>query len=146
IDDHFDYHTANDTFENLDRNTLEHQGSYVMAVLEHFSVADLQNLKAEEDYVYFNFPFIKMMSYPFSRIIPMLLIAWLFFLSVVFYGFMQGKMDIKIIGKGTATFLKSLLVTVVLAFLCWKLILILYPGYKEILHGYTYNGSMYLFV
>src|SRR5690606_19649409 len=97
IDDHFDYHTANDTFENLDRNTLEHQGSYVMAVLAHFTVTDLQNLKAEEDYVYVNFPFVKMINYPFSRIIPMLLIAWLFLLSVVFYGVMHYKLNVKLV-------------------------------------------------
>ena len=30
IDDHFDYHTANDNFENLDRNTLQHQGEYLL--------------------------------------------------------------------------------------------------------------------
>jgi len=33
IDDHFDYHTALDTYERLDRNTLEHQGSYLMPLL-----------------------------------------------------------------------------------------------------------------
>ena len=144
IDDHFDYHTSNDTFENLDRNTLEHQGSYVMAVLKHFSVADMQNLKSTQDDVYFNFPFVKMIHYPFSWITPMLLIAWLLFLVVVFYGFIKGKMDPKIIVKGSLTFLKSLLVTGVLAFLCWKLVMFLYPDYKEILHGYTYNGAMYI--
>src|SRR5690606_14608498 len=41
IDDHYDYHTANDTFENLDRNTLQHQGSYAMAMLSHFADVDL---------------------------------------------------------------------------------------------------------
>ncbi|MDX1462582.1 MAG: M20/M25/M40 family metallo-hydrolase, partial [Marinirhabdus sp.] len=30
IDDHFDYHTANDTIENLDINTLQHQGSHLL--------------------------------------------------------------------------------------------------------------------
>ncbi|MEH6513954.1 MAG: M28 family peptidase, partial [Maribacter arcticus] len=33
IDDHFDYHTANDNYERLDRNTLAHQGSYLMPLL-----------------------------------------------------------------------------------------------------------------
>src|SRR5690606_10747281 len=30
IDDHFDYHTALDTAENLDKKSLAHQGSYLM--------------------------------------------------------------------------------------------------------------------
>src|SRR5690606_8624078 len=37
IDDHFDYHTANDTPGNLDLNTLAHQGSYLMPLLTYFS-------------------------------------------------------------------------------------------------------------
>ena len=31
IDDHYDYHTANDTYDNLDVNTLQHQGEYSFA-------------------------------------------------------------------------------------------------------------------
>src|SRR5690606_9090756 len=77
IDNHFDYHTANDTFENLDRNSLEHQGTYITALLSHFSDADLGNLKSEKDYVYFDFPVVKMVSYPFSWIFPMLVIAFI---------------------------------------------------------------------
>ena len=34
IDDHFDYHTALDTHERLDKKTLAHQGSYLMPLTE----------------------------------------------------------------------------------------------------------------
>ena len=56
IDDHFDYHTALDTYERLDRNTLAHQGSYLTPLLDHFSQADLTDIKSLTDYIYFNFP------------------------------------------------------------------------------------------
>ena len=65
IDDHFDYHTAKDNYERLDKNTLAHQGSYLMPLLKHFSHADLNNLKSLNDYIYFNVPFFKLVSYPF---------------------------------------------------------------------------------
>jgi len=42
IDDHYDYHTAMDTYERLDKNTLKHQGSYLMPLMHNFSSSDLK--------------------------------------------------------------------------------------------------------
>jgi hypothetical protein len=144
IDDHYHYHTASDTFENLDRNTLEHQGTYVMAILNHFTQSDLSNLKAEHDSIYFNVPFIKMVSYPFSWIVPMLFLAILLFISLVLYGLSRQKLDRREILKGFIPFLSSLAVSGLLAFFGWKLLLVIYPGYGEILQGFTYNGHLYI--
>ena len=63
IDDHFDYHTARDNYERLDRNTLAHQGSYLMPLLTYFSGSDLTQLKSPNDSIYFNMPFFKPVSY-----------------------------------------------------------------------------------
>ncbi len=144
IDDHFDYHTANDTFENLDRNTLEHQGSYVMAVLNHFTSTDLTDLKADQDYIYFNVPFLKMVTYPFSWIIPMLILAWVLFIVLLLYGISRQKLERREMLKGFIPFLSTLIVSGLLAFFGWKLLLIIYPGYGEIQHGFTYNGHLYI--
>jgi predicted NAD-dependent protein-ADP-ribosyltransferase YbiA (DUF1768 family) len=43
IDDHFDYHTVQDNFENFTPESLEHQATYLMPLLTHFSNADLSN-------------------------------------------------------------------------------------------------------
>ena len=75
IDSHFNYHTERDNFENLNPNTLAHQGSYLFPLLNHFANADLSNLDSNDDDVYFNIPFA-FVSYPFSWIIPMLIIAF----------------------------------------------------------------------
>ncbi|MBT0607233.1 M28 family peptidase [Aequorivita echinoideorum] len=144
IDDHFDYHTANDTVENLDINTLQHQGSYLLPLLKYFSNADLSQLKSAEDDVYVNFPLVKMISYPFSWILPMLIIAIIIFLFLIFYGFFKRKLDLKIVGKGFATFLGALLLCGSLGFFGWKLLLNIYPHYNEILHGFKYNGHSYV--
>src|SRR5690606_5940330 len=60
IDDHFNYHTANDHIGNLDTYSLAHQGSYLLPMLHHFADADLTKLKSDTDHVYFNFPLVKM--------------------------------------------------------------------------------------
>lgn len=144
IDDHYDYHTANDNVENLDENTLQHQGSYLLPLLHYFGDADLSTLKAEEDYVYVNAPFVKMISYPFSWILPMLIIAIVLFLALVFYGISRGKLKGKAIGKGFAAFLLSLILCGAVGYFGWMLLKIIYPHYGEIQHGFTYNGHWYI--
>ena len=46
--------------------------------------------------------------------------------------------------KGFIPFLTSLILCAVISFGLWKLLLIIHPGYKDILHGFTYNGYQYI--
>jgi hypothetical protein len=45
IDDHYNYHTAQDDINHLDKNTLAHQGTYLMPLLKYFSNADLNKIR-----------------------------------------------------------------------------------------------------
>lgn len=144
IDDHFDYHTANDTFENLDLNSLAHQGTYITALLSHFSDADLSNLKAEKDFIYFDFPVVKMVSYPFSWVVPMLIIAFALFIGLIIIGRKTGALSVKGMFKGFIPFLAALLLAGLLTHFGWGLLLKTYPHYGEMLHGFTYNGHLYI--
>lgn len=144
IDDHFDYHTANDNFENLDRNTLQHQGEYLLPLLHYFANADLSSLKSSEDYVYINVPVLKMISYPFVWIIPMLILAILLFLVLIVYGLNKRVLSVKMIARGFIPFLLATVSCGLLGFYGWKLLLVLYPQYSEIQHGFTYNGHAYI--
>ena len=85
IDNHFNYHTAQDDIHHLSPKTLAHQGTYLMPLLNYFSNSDLSSLQSSEDYVYFNTPF-SFVSYPFSWIFPMLIVAVLLFLFFIFIG------------------------------------------------------------
>lgn len=144
IDDHFDYHTELDSYERLDRNTLEHQASYLMPLLYYFADADLSDLNAVSDYVYFNFPFIGMMYYPFSWVMPMVIIISIVFLSLLVIGISTKKLNIVAILKGFIPFLLSLAVNGLITFYGWKILLKIHPQYQDILHGFTYNGHWYI--
>lgn len=146
IDDHFDYHTVKDNYQRLDRTTLEHQGTYLMPLLKHFSQANLKTVKSTEDNVYFNVPFFKTITYPFNWIMPMLIVAILLFFSIVVYGFRQKQLNTKDIGKGFVAYSFSLIFSGLLVYFGWQLILIIYPEYTEILHGFTYNGHTYIWL
>ncbi|MEW2920949.1 M28 family peptidase [Muricauda sp. ANG21] len=146
IDDHFDYHTALDNYERLDRTSLAHQGNYLMPLLHYFSDADLDNLKSLDDYVYFNLPFFRLVSYPFDWIWPMFALAVLAFLLLLFDGLRKKKLQLKDICKGFIPVLLTLVINGVIGYFCWTIITWWYPGFKDMLHGFTYNGHAYIVV
>ncbi|PHQ57397.1 MAG: peptidase M28 [Lutibacter sp.] len=144
IGDHFDYHTAQDSYERMDLKSLKHQASYLVATLDYFSMNDLDNLKAEGDYVYFNFPYVGLVYYPFSWVIPMFIVCAVLFFVLLFVGISKKKLTIQGIVKGFVPFLLALVSTSLLAIFVWKLVLKIHPQYDDILHGFTYNGYYYI--
>lgn len=144
IDDHFDYHTATDIPENLDKNSLAHQGSYLMPLLNYFSNVPLQDLGAAEDVIYFNIPVFKMLKYPFSWIFPMLFSAILFFVALVIYGLVKKRLHPLKILKGFLPLFISVAGSGVLVYAIWQFCLFIYPEYLEMEQGFTYNGYFYI--
>ncbi|GLB51483.1 aminopeptidase [Neptunitalea chrysea] len=144
IDDHFDYHSQLDTYENLDVTTLAHQGSYIEPLLAYFSMSDLTKVKNNEDSVYFNMPFFKLVSYPFSFIIPMLIIATVLFVAILIYGKRVKVIELKKVAVGFIPTIIVLVINGLIGYYIWPLLKVMYPGYKDILHGFTYNGHWYI--
>lgn len=144
IDSHFNYHTTHDSYENLDKKTMAHQGSYFFPLLNYFSNADLSNLNSSEDNVYFNIPF-SFINYPFSWIMPMLVVAFILFILFVFIGLGKRNLQMPEILAGFLPLLGSIIVAGLAGFFGWKTILYFYPEYNSILQGFTYNGNDYIY-
>lgn len=144
IGDHFDYHTAQDSYSRLDRETLLHQADYFTTSLNYFSNSDLTDLNSDEDFVYVNFPFIKMLAFPFSWVNYLVIGCVVLFLVLLFFGFSLNKIDVKGVFKGFVPFIVSLLLCAGISYGLWHLLLIIHPHYKDILHGFTYNGYTYI--
>jgi hypothetical protein len=143
IDDHYNYHSAQDDSSHLDKNTLAHQGEYLMPLLNYFSNADLNSTQATEDDVYFTIPYT-FISYPFSWILPMVIIAFALLLIILFIGIGKRIIIGKEIWRGFIPFLGSIIVSGIITFFGWKLLLKVYPQYNDLLNGFTYNGHDYI--
>jgi hypothetical protein len=143
IDDHFNYHTAQDDYEHLSIETLAHQGSYLMPLLGYFCNSNLGTLRSNEDQVYFNTP-LGFYHYSFWWNFVLLAIAIVLFLLLVFIGVGKRILIPKDMGKGFIFLLGALLTAAVLAFFGWRTVLAIYPEYSEILQGFTYNGHAYI--
>ena len=144
IDDHFDYHAATDVSENLDINSLAHQGSYLMPLLDYFSEKPIEDMSSEEDLIFFNIPVFKLVMYPFSWIWPMFLLAVVALLLVLGFGYYKKHLQVGAVSKGFLPLLISLILSGLLSYGLWKLALYLYPQYLEMEHGFTYNGYYYI--
>lgn len=145
IDDHFDYHTVNDNAQRLNPETLLHQATYLMPLLKHFAKADLDNLRDESDLVYFDFPLTGLVYYPFSWIIPSVIIASALLIILLIYGIRIKRIRVRDLGRGFLLALISLITCGLLGYFIWPVLKTSYPGYNDILHGFTYNGHLYIY-
>ncbi len=143
IDSHFNYHTQLDNLENVDEKSLAHKGSYLMPLMKHFSNFDLKLINSSRENVYCNTPF-GFVNYSFDYIFPMLILAVILFFTLIFIGLAKRVLVITEILKGFLPFLLSLLFVGGITYFGWKLILIFYPDYTNILQGFTYNGHDYM--
>lgn len=144
IDDHFDYHTSLDTFERLDENTLAHQASYLMPLLNYFSTTSLDDLKSLTDDIYFNMPFFQLISYSFDWIWPMFILACLLFMGLLIHGLRKGVLNVKDVAMGFIPVLIILVINGLVGYFSWPAIKWWYPWYNDMLHRFTYNGHIYI--
>ena len=144
IGDHFDYHTSLDTYDRLDRNTLLHQADYFMSMVNHFSKSDLSNLNSDVDYVYSNFPFLKLIYFSNSWIFPLLILSVILFLVLIYLGLVLNKLKLEGIFNGITPFFTSLFICISLTVILWDFIVFINPEHADMLHGFTYNGYFYI--
>jgi Zn-dependent M28 family amino/carboxypeptidase len=101
------YHTPRDLAENIDLRSVQHHGSNTLGIARHFGDIELNNLKAE-DAVYFDILGSVLVHYPGFLSIPLVVLALLLFMGLVFYGFRREKLTFKGIGQGFLAFLAVL--------------------------------------
>lgn len=83
------YHTPNDRAEKLSEASLQHHGSYQLALARHFANLDLDDI-ASEDAVYFNVGGF-LVQYPESWAVPLAVLAAALFVGVGVLGFKSGS-------------------------------------------------------
>jgi hypothetical protein len=144
IDNHFNYHSAQDNYSNVEKKSLAHQGNYLFPLLNYFSNKDLTDLNSNENKVYFNIP-LAFISYPYNWSTLMLLVAFGLFILFTFIGLAKRTMRIEQIIKGFVPLLGSLITVGLITYAGWKLLLNAYPQYQDIIQGFTYNGHYYIY-
>jgi len=91
VGDVYDYHTMGDNLDNIHEGSLQHHGSNMLALAEHFGNIDLDNLEAPNA-VYFNVFGTFFVHYPENLIVVFMVFVVLSFLAYIIYGFMTKQL------------------------------------------------------
>lgn len=140
IDDHFDYHTEQDSVERLDPDTLNHQADYLMALLPYFANQDLSSLDSNQDSVFFNVVNMGMVHYPYEWSWPLFAVCVLLLVIVIYTLNKQQYCSFKSLMVTSIPAVLSLVLALLIGVYGWKLLIQLWPHYLDIPHGFTYNG------
>jgi hypothetical protein len=137
------YHTLYDNLENIDERSLQHHGSYALALTRHFGNLDLEDSK-ESDAVYFDILGSALIHYSGMWVTPLTVFVVLLFVGVVVLGFRRSQLTFPGIVLGFLAFLLSIISTSVTVTLAWWTIRTLHHGYRWIPQGDTYNSNLYM--
>ncbi len=136
------YHTLRDNVTEIDRRSIQHNGSYALSLLQHFGNLDLKTLKATQNAVYFNILPNVVLNYPESQVLPLAIVTSILFGAVVWLGFRARKLTLKGISWGAISFLLSSIGVIVLNILGWWLMRSLNSSLQVLLIG-NYQANLY---
>jgi hypothetical protein len=143
IDDEANYHSPNDRIETLDPRSLQHHGSYALALTRHFGNLSLETRK-ESNAVYFNTFGAHLVHYSVAWVLPLAALTLVAFTFVVVMGLKRKRLSFRGMVMGWLFFLLSLIISALTLTIVWWLIGRRHPEYGAQLTGATYRSGLYM--
>ena len=144
IDGSTKYHTMQDSYANVDERSLQHHGSYALALTRRFSNLDLPAPK-KSNAVYFNVFGALFFYYSSTWILPLAGIILVLFIAVIFYGFRKRRLTISGFALGVLAFALSASAAYGIVRLTWWLIYRFGGAQEWLLAGNNaYGANSYL--
>jgi len=127
IDNPYDYHSANDNLQNIDERSIQHHGSYALALTRHFGDLNLHETKARNS-IYFNTIGFGFIHYSEKWVIPFIILTGLFYILILILGFRAKELKIPGIMFGFIAFLANLVIAPTAVTCLYRIIQKFYPG------------------
>lgn len=121
------YHAPLDTLQEVDQNTVQHRGSYALALTRHLANVDLSQTR-QTNAVYFDLFGGFLVDYSSAWVIPLTLFVSALFVAVVILGFRKKWLTVSGIVVGFVSLFISLLAASLAGWLLWKVIWMIRPG------------------
>jgi hypothetical protein len=137
------YHTFADSLEQLEQPSLQHQGSYALALARRFGDEDLLHPKAENA-VYFDLLGHYLIHYSYRLVLPLSIVVIILFALTLGFGLRRKRLTLGGIGWGFLALAASMIGVLLVVGLVWFNIKSLHSGYSLILQGTPYNSSIYI--
>jgi hypothetical protein len=134
------YHTLLDNRESLDQRSLQHHGSYALALARHFGNLSLEATE-QTNAVYFDLLGTIMVRYSNSLIIPLTALTALLMGGLVFVGLRRNQLTIGGMVWGILALLFCLIVTPVVVSFLWSF---LRRWQDATVPGGTYQSALFM--
>lgn len=135
------YHTRLDNIENLDERSLQHHGSYALALARHFGNLNLP-VKREGNAVYFDVLGKFLFHYPASWALPLAVLNVLLFAVIVIWGIRKKALRLFGLFQGFLALFLSMISAGLIVSLIWWLLARLIRSYGsmtgDVYHSYLY--------
>lgn len=136
------YHNPADTPEAINKNSVQHTGTNMLALTKHFANTDLSVTKTHNA-TFFNFLGL-LIIYPSSIDIFILILSLIFIGFVLFTSYKSGQWNIKSFAFSFGMILLSVIVSAALSYGLGKAAMSVYPQYESFYAGQFYNHKWYL--
>ena len=121
------YHSPQDNLQGVDESSIQHRGSYALAVTRKLANADLSHPRARNA-VYFDLFGAVLIRYSGVWVFPLTLLVTALFVAVVITGFRKKKLTVHGIVIGFLSLLTTLVVASLVSWLLWKVTWMLRAG------------------
>lgn len=142
------YHSMRDNFETIDPRSLQHHGSYALALTQHFGNMDLSAAQISEgDAVYFSLFYGLFISYPAAWSLTLAILTGLLLIFIAVFGMRSEQITLRGALKGLGGLLLSLLGSSSLATGIWFGVAQIHSEYQAMLtyRGLLYNAQFYVY-
>jgi len=143
IDGLSSYHTLLDNSQAFDERSLQHHGSYALALARHFASLDLRQSRMP-DRVYFDLLGLVLVHYSKIWVLPLAIFALILFLALVVIGVKLRIMTVRGIALGCVAFLSAAVLVAGIEKLLWTLIFKLRYAGEFRPPGDTYYPGFYV--
>lgn len=137
------YHTSLDNIQSIDEGSLQHDGSYALALTRHFGNLSLNNIR-EPNSVYFDLLGRTMVRYSPTLAFALTALSVLVCAGVIFYGFKRGRLRVAGIALGFVALIVTLITSSVLVLCVRWLTHALQRGLDAVPQGDTDHSNLYM--
>jgi hypothetical protein len=137
------YHTALDNLENVDARTVQHHGSYALALCRYFGATG-DTATPEGDAIYFDAFGFLLVRYPAWLAWPLTVVVLLIFGAVIRVGLQKNELTGPGIARGALLLLISLIAAAGAVAGAWWLVRLIHPEYTLITQGDSYSHGLYV--
>ncbi len=139
------YHSELDDYSNINESSIQHDGTYALALTKHFGNIPLPGPKSPND-IYFNFIWPSIVFYHTSLVTSLTVVAGFLFVFMAFVGMKRRTIKLSKAVVGFLLPFPPLLVLGTGAFFLWKALQSSYPESSHFLFGTFYHDGIFLCV